>query len=238
MAVWSKIGKATSQLSLLNIDNFPSEWAIFNTRESDWPSQLNLKSLELGLTTIGEAFPISLIDVSSEALRYLATFAELPLRDLADLSPYQQLHELKITCTCATAKPDDAIELPDLPLHLPRLHTLTLAMDYFILAQMRFEFPSLELLIIRVWNTHGKLPALSPRHIRLIFNLPRLIRNPNQALHDSLSLSSALQSFTVCGVQEAQVMKAVTQCKEEGKAVLLTQVIFEERKKDVRIIQV
>jgi hypothetical protein len=236
MVVWNKIRKATSQLNLLRMGIVPGEWSILKALGNDRPNQLNVKSLVLGITTSGEAFSISLIDVSSEALRYLAVFAD-PSHNLADLSPYQQLRELQITC--GYDEFDDSIELPNIALHLPHLHTLTIAKDYLILAQMRLEFPSLETLIIHVCYTHCKLPALSPRHITLSFNSQRTrVVDLNQVLYDFISLSSALQGMTVHGVGKVPVMKAVAQCKEEAKAVSLTQVIVGERNNALETIQV
>jgi hypothetical protein len=215
--VWNLLARRLRGVENVVVDNFPS--ASSDIFVADLRT---VKKFGLLCAYDAERPPITIFGLSPSTLKHLEIEVQNPSIDLAELSQFWQLRTLRLSCYISS---DNFSERFDFSVSLPHLETLTLSGNYGVLAQLRLDFPSLDLLMIRGMDT--QLPAIRPRHIRWLSPWTHDLVKLKKVIRDYILLSNALECITINYWQSDEVKEVVTQTKLEGKASLLTQIIVE-----------
>ena len=226
--VWNILARGLKAVKNVVLDNFPSA-----SPHIFVPDFGTVKKFDLTYACDAERRPITRFGLSPSTLGHLEIRVRNPSIDLAELPRFQQLHTLRLSCPSSGKK-----ENLDFSISLPHLETLTLWGNYGILAQLRFNFPSLDLLTV-TWEKNAQLPAVHPRHIQasLSFKLSRI--QLKKVIQDCILLSNALECITINHpLERDDVNEVVAQSKLEGMAPSLTQIIIEHRNGEVERIRV
>ena len=127
----------------------------------------------------------------------------------------------------------------DFSISLPHLERLALVGDYGIVAQLRLDFPSLDLLELEVWGFDIPLPTIHPRHIKASISLKPSRIELKKVIHDYILLSNAVECITIdLPLEKDDVKEVFAQIKLEGKTSSLTQIIVEHNSGEVERIRV
>jgi F-box-like len=225
--VWNILARGLKAVENVVIENFPSP-----SSDIFMPDFGTVKKFDLTCGHNVERPPITSFGLSPSTLKHLEIALDNPSIHLAELLHFQQLRTLHLGCS------GNKSESLDFSISLPHLKTLILAGGYGILARLRFNFPSLDLLTV-IWNIDTPLPAIHPRHIQA--SMPwRLSRvELKKAIRDCILLSNALECITINRpLERDDVNEVVAQSKLEGMASSLTQIIVEHGNGEVERIRV
>lgn len=221
--IWKRLRRYLHNLASLTVSWFPDDHNI-----NPLPSPLCLKHLEFHSNFIVDGTPAIFSDISSRALEYLRIEASHTLGNLTEVSRFTQLRRLDIDCLNSTFQKIDPSAAPVHSIHLPLLKSLRLSGFYDVLSRQQFEFPSLELLTIEYWGTHSRLGGLSPRHIQWL-NVSSLKEKSEVApiIRDFILLSNSLHVFSVQESERNVAEDVIAQCKAQGNAQALSQLVIE-----------
>jgi hypothetical protein len=137
--VWNLLARRLRGVENVVVDNFPSASSDIFVADLRTVKKLDLRSAY-------ERPPIMIFELSPSTLKHLEIEVQNPSIDLAELSQFWQLRTLRLSCYISS---DNFSERFDFSVSLPHLETLTLSGNYGVLAQLRLDFPSLDLLMIR-----------------------------------------------------------------------------------------
>jgi hypothetical protein len=226
---WNILAKGLKAIENVFLENFPHA-----SPDIFMPDFGTVKKFSLDSAADEGGTPITRFGLSPSTLKHLETQIRNPSIDLAELSHFRQLRTLCLLCIYLDNE-GNLNESLDFSISLPHLETLSLSGNYRVLARLRFDFPSLNLLTV-IWKVDAPLPAIHPRHIRVS---RLLIDEPRKVIRDCILLSNALESITIDHIWEKDdVEEVVAQSKLEGMASSLTQIIVEHMNGEVERINV
>jgi hypothetical protein len=229
--VWNALARGLMTVENVDIDNFPSA-----SPDIFIPDFRTVKNFRLGYAQDAERRPITGFGLSPSTLEHLEIKVENLRSDLAELSHFRQLRTLHLSCHISSGIYGNSRKGLDFSISLPHLEALTLSYNYGVLAQLRFDVPSLDSLTV-MWGLYTPLPSIHPRHIRMMSFTTDRIRL-KKVIRDYILLSNALECITIDQWYRKEVKEEVTQTKLEGKASLLTQIIIEYTNGEVERIRV
>jgi hypothetical protein len=231
--VWNKLARGLKAVENVVIKNFPP-----TSPDIFMPDFGTVKNFSLSYADDdAEKPPITGFGLSPSTLEHLYIEVGNPSIDLAELSHFQWLRTLRLFCTVSINDGDLSRGL-DFSVSLPHLETLNLSGNYSILARLRFDLPSLDLLMLG-WGLGTPLPAIHPRHIRWL--IPSTLQygiELKKVIRDYVLLSNALECITINSYRRDEVKEVVAQTKLEGKAPSLTLIVVEHINGETERIQV
>jgi hypothetical protein len=183
--VWNLLARRLKGVENVVIDNFPSASSDIFVADLRTVKKLDLRSAY-------ERPPIMIFELSPSTLKHLEIEVQNPSIDLTGLSQFWQLRILRLSCYISS---DNFSERFDFSVSLPHLETFTLSGNYGVLAQLRFDFPSLDLLT--VWGLDAALPAIRPRRLQASIPFGRSRIEQKELIRNCMLLSNKLESITL-----------------------------------------
>jgi hypothetical protein len=242
LGYWNRLAGGFKGIQEVTIHQYP----LFPPDNPVIPDFTTVKYFKLTSVEEVEKLSITNFGLSPSTLEHLHIEVISTSIALRELSQFQQLQTLELVCIRSSSYQRRFCEGVDIS--LPRLMRLTLSGAYHILAHLSLDFPFLDLLTVHVQGYDGPLPAIAPRHIRWSTEsgnnwwLQQHTKDPQierkQLAREFILLSDVLECITIEDPEKDRVVEVVSQCKLEGKAPSLTQIVVEHKNGNVERIQV
>jgi hypothetical protein len=158
--LWNILARGLKTVQNVLIVKFPS-----SPPDIFMPDFRLVKNFSLTSANGAERHPMTRFGLSPSTLEHLEIEVGYPNIELVEISHFRQLRTLKLDIYSNDA--GTLGESLEFSLSLPQLEILSLRGDYGVLAQLRLNFPSLNLLKLDIWQINPPLLAIHPRHIQL-----------------------------------------------------------------------
>jgi hypothetical protein len=237
--MWKILGASAPNLVTLDLYNINENWIINGHKHPRFSALRDLVIQDSGST---EGFRISSLGIIPQKLEHLDFRTDWRLSNIEELSSFMQLRTLVINFLDNDSPSADLgdIWLPEI--NFPYLETLTLRHWYPHLHDVKFDLPSLQTLRLDFWDSHYKLPKVSPRHIYWRNEKAREqevgTKKAKHSMCQLVLLSSVIESITIEEVDKKLLLEVVAQCKAERRIPALEKVIVQRRDKCDEVIDV
>lgn len=229
--ICSRMAPNISNLTSLKIDA-RRNWSVENT----FPRVLDLpKVKDLTIRSCnGSPLSVGYFGLSPTVLEQINMDVGCSIHTLEELSSFKYLRSLELSCPEYTSQTDEVTPAPLLPIQLPYLNSFSLTYRYMDIKEVRFEFPSLQVLSLAPCNGRQRLPALSPppRNVEWLLN-ESLIEKIEQdsrtlmpLLEDVFLLSKAIQRMTFPWSVKETVLELVEHYQKKGDIPSLSHIML------------